>query len=167
MSIIIVRDKPHYCIIPLNWYFPHLLAFFVGISEHIGHGALTLLILIDKTQKIIYHLVMHFATNQDTKILRADIQSDMEPQQQIQSHFNDDVQGDEAQQPKIPIIDLEELVGKALSATQEDGETTRIKIIEAISGHHDMNSMSKPTVKFRCSIRNDVYEEILSYNQIM
>ena len=27
--------------------------------------------------------------------------------------------------------------------------------------------MSKPTVKFRCSINNDVYEEVLSYNQIL
>ena len=67
----------------------------------------------------------------------------------------------------MPIIDPEELVRKALSVTQEDGETTRIKIIEAISDHYDVNSMSKLTVKFRCSINNGAYEEVLSYNQIL
>jgi len=91
----------------------------------------------------------------------------MEPQQHIQSHINDDVQGDEAQQPKMPIIEPVELVGEALSVTQEDGETTRIKNIEAISDHHDVNSTRKPTVKFKCSINNDAYEEVLSYNQIL
>ena len=30
-----------------------------------------------------------------------------------------------------------------------------------------MNSMSKPTVKFRCSINNDAYEEILTYYLIL
>ena len=67
----------------------------------------------------------------------------------------------------MPIIDPEELVGKVLSVTQEDGETTRIKVIEAINDHHDANSEYKPTVKFKCSVNNDAYEEVLSYNQIL
>ena len=32
--------------------------------------------------------------------------------------------------PKMPIIDPEELVEKLLLVTQEDGETTKFKIIE-------------------------------------
>ena len=67
----------------------------------------------------------------------------------------------------MPIIDPEELVGKVLSVTKEDGETTRIKVIEAVSDHHDANSEYKPTVKLKCSVKNDAYEEILSYNQIL
>ena len=109
---------------------------------------------------------MHSATNPDAKSLRADFHSGIEYQQHIQTHINDGVQGDEAQQPKMPIIDPEELVGKALSVTQEDGETTRIKVIEAISDHHNVNSMSNPTVKSRCSISNVEYEKVLCYNQI-
>ena len=50
---------------------------------------------------------------------------------------------------------------------KEDGETSRIKVIEAISDHHDANSVYKPTVKFKCSVNNDAYEEVLSYNQIL
>ena len=57
----------------------------------------------------------------------------------------------------MPIIDPEELVGKALSVTQEDGETTRIKIIEAIIDHHDGNSQNKPTFKLKYLISNDAY----------
>ena len=64
----------------------------------------------------------------------------------------------------MPIIDPEKVIGKALSITQENGETTRIKIHEAISDHHDVNSMSIPKVKFKCSINNDAYKEVLSYN---
>ena len=67
----------------------------------------------------------------------------------------------------MPIIDPEELVGKVLSVTKEDGETTRIKVTEAISDHHDTNSVYKLTVKFKCSVNNDAYEEVLSYNQIL
>ena len=67
----------------------------------------------------------------------------------------------------MPIIDPKELVRKALLVTQEDGEITRIKIIEAVSDHHDVNNASRPTVKFKCSISNDAYEEVLSYNQIL
>ena len=112
-------------------------------------------------------MVVHSATNPDARNLRANVQPDMEPQQHIQSHIDDGVQGDEAQQLKMPIIDPEELVGKALSVIQEDKETTRINIIEAIDDHHDVNSMSIPTVKFRCSVSNDAYIEVLSYNQTL
>ena len=58
-------------------------------------------------------------------------------------------------------------MGKVLSVTKEDGETTRIKVIEAISDHHVADSVYKPTVKFKCSVNNDAYEEVLSYNQIL
>ena len=43
----------------------------------------------------------------------------------------------------------------------------KIKIIEAIIDHHDMNSMSKSTVKFTSFINNDAYEEVIFYNQIL
>ena len=67
----------------------------------------------------------------------------------------------------MPFIAPEELGGRALSIIQEDWETTWIKIIEAIRDHHDSNSGYKPTVKFKCSVNNDAYEEVLSHNQIM
>ena len=67
----------------------------------------------------------------------------------------------------MPIIDLEELVGKVLSVIKEDGEITRSKVIEPISNHHDANTVYRPTVKLKCSVNNDAYKEVLSYNQIL
>src|SRR5689334_14141598 len=67
----------------------------------------------------------------------------------------------------MPIFDPEELMGRVLSVIQEDGKTTRIKIMEAIDEHHDATSACKPTVKFKCSVNNDAYEEVLSYNQTL
>ena len=65
------------------------------------------------------------------------------------------------------INDPKELGENVLSVTQKDRETARIKFIEAISNHHDVNSMSKSTVKFKCSVINGAYEKVLSYNQIL
>ena len=107
---------------------------------------------------------MRSATSPKSKNLRADIPPDSEPPQHIQSYIDDDVQSDEMHKLHMPIIDPEDLVGKVLSVTQEDGETIKIKVIEAISDHLSANSES---VKFKCSMNNDAYEEILSYNQIL
>ena len=71
---------------------------FLGISEHVGH-AHTFLILTNVTQKIIHWSVVHSATNLDARNLRAVIQPEMEPQQHIQSHLDNNVQGDKTQQP--------------------------------------------------------------------
>ena len=90
------------------------------------------------------------------KNLRAVIPPDSEPPQQIQFYIDDDVQSDEMHKLHMPIIDPEDLVGKVLSVTQEDGETIRIKVIEAISDHLSTNSES---VKFKCSVNNDSYEK--------
>lgn len=67
----------------------------------------------------------------------------------------------------MPIIDPEELERKVLSVTQGDGETTRIKIIEAVSDHHDANRKYKLSVNFKCSVINDAYEKVLSYNLVL
>ena len=139
---------------------------FVGISEHVGH-ALTFLILTDDTQKIIHQSVVRSANNPDAQNLRADPQLDTELSQHIQSFIDYDSQDDEAQQPKMPIINPEELVGRTLSFTQEDGETTRIKIIEAIHDQETSTSDNPRTVRFKCSMNNESYEDILSYNQIL
>ena len=139
---------------------------FVGISEHVGH-ALTFKILTDDTQKIIHRSVVRSATNPETRNLRADPPLDAEPQQHIQSFIDNDENDKETQQQRMPIINPEELVGRALSVTQEDGKTTRIKIIEAIDEHQSSNDENASTVKFKCSMNNDAYEDILTYNQIL
>jgi hypothetical protein len=107
------------------------------------------------------------AANPKTKNLRATTDTDTEPQQHIQSFIDNDDDNKEAQQSRMPIINPEELVGRVLSVTQEDGENTRIKILEAINDHQDNSKEHLPTVKFKVSMNNDAYEDILTYKQIL
>ena len=107
------------------------------------------------------------AANPETRNLRADPPPIAEPQQHIQSYIDNDGSDTETPQPKMLIINLKELLGRALSITQEDGETIRIKIIEAINEHQDSSNENPPTVKFKCSMNNEAYEDILTYNQIL
>ena len=67
----------------------------------------------------------------------------------------------------MPIIHPEELVGRTIGITQEDGQTTQLCILEAIKEHQDNAVNSPDNVKFRCSVNEDAYDDILTYNQIM
>ena len=117
--------------------------------------------------KIIHCSIVQSATNPDARNFKAKTPPASKPQLHIKSHNDNDIQGDEVQLDRMPIIDPEELVGRALSNTQEDGETTRTKVIEAIKDHHDSNSGHKPTLKLDCSVNSDTCKEVLSYNQVM
>lgn len=65
----------------------------------------------------------------------------------------------------IPIVYPEELVGKTIGIMQEDGQSTQIRIIEAVQEHQDATNTSN--VKFRCNINDEAYDDILPYNQVM
>ena len=64
----------------------------------------------------------------------------------------------------MPIINPEELVGQTFEST-EDG--TQIHIVEAIKDHQNHVDDSFANIQFQCSINNDAYEEILTYNQFL
>ena len=62
----------------------------------------------------------------------------------------------------------EDLVGRTfLLDQQEDGQKHRAKIVEAINAHEDKVQNNPELLKFRCSINNDEYEEIMAYNDIV
>ena len=65
----------------------------------------------------------------------------------------------------MPIVYPEDLVGKTIGITQDDGQSTQVFIIEAIKEHQDSTSSSN--VKFRCNINDEAYDDILTYNQVM
>jgi hypothetical protein len=139
---------------------------FVGISEHVGH-ALTFMILTDDTQKVIHRSIVCTATDLTSQNLRANVPTDQEPQAHVQSHIDDPVDGENTGAMRMPIIHPEELVGQTLGITNDDGESTQIRIVEAFKNHQDHVNESSTNVQFRCSINNDAYENILSYNQIL
>ena len=85
----------------------------------------------------------------------------------IQSYIDDDTQDADGTQLQLLIIYPADLVRKTIGITPEDGQPTQLHIIEAIDDHLNSIENSSTNVKLRCSINNDNYEDILTYNQIM
>ena len=110
---------------------------FVGISEHVGH-ALTFLILTDDTQKIIHWSVVRTATDPASANLRANPPPEHEPENYIRSYIDEVPNGEENTigARRMPIINPEELVGQTFGVT-EDGQSTQIRIVEAIKDHQN------------------------------
>ena len=67
----------------------------------------------------------------------------------------------------MPIIDPEDLVGHKFLKELEDGQQHRFHIVQAIKDHkHKVNNRPEH-LKFKCSVNDDKYEEVLSYNDIL
>ena len=68
----------------------------------------------------------------------------------------------------MPIMNPEDLVGRIfLLDQQEDGQRFRARIVEAVNAHEDDVQNNPDLLKFRCSINNDQYYEIMAYNDIL
>ena len=50
---------------------------------------------------------------------------------------------------------------------QEDGQRFRARIVQALEEHDDKLENNADRIKFKVSINNDEYEEILTYNQVL
>ena len=75
---------------------------------------------------------------------------------------------DDTPLPSMPIMNPEDLVGRTfLMDEQEDGQKFRARIVEAINQHDEKVKNNPELLKFKCSINNDEFEEILSYNDIV
>ena len=59
------------------------------------------------------------------------------------------------------------LVLAGANLTNENGEKFRTKIVQAIKSHGNNLESNPEHMKYRCTINNDAYEEILSYNEIL
>jgi hypothetical protein len=66
------------------------------------------------------------------------------------------------------IVNPQELLGRTfLMDTQEDGQRFHAHIVECISDHESIVRRSDDHVKFRISVNEDEYEEIITYNELM
>ena len=75
---------------------------------------------------------------------------------------------DDTPLPSMPIMNPEDLVGRTfLLDKQEDEQRFRARIIEAINAHEDDVKNNPELLKFKCSVNNDEFEEILAYNDII
>jgi hypothetical protein len=72
------------------------------------------------------------------------------------------------QMPPMTIISPHDLIGRTfLMNPQEDGQIYRARIVEAVEEHQNQVEEQKDRIKFVCSVNDEQYEEIMSYNDII
>jgi hypothetical protein len=65
------------------------------------------------------------------------------------------------------ILDPQELLGRTFLMDTQDGQMFRACIVECISDHESNICRSDDHVKFRISVNEDEYKEIITYNKLM
>ena len=147
---------------------------FVGISEHVGH-AMTYMILTDDTHKILHRSNVRTALDPLSGNKRVDPPSgeDYQPPSIIKSRSKESEEVmDENGEPQtryyqLPLVDTSDLIGRTFLTEQEDGQIHRARIVAAIEDHDATKERNPDRMKFVCSVNDDKYEEIMTYNQIM
>ena len=147
---------------------------FVGISEHVGH-AMTYMILTDDTHKVIHRSNVRTALDPTSANKRVDPPSGEKPQPppiiQSRSKESDEVLDDNGEPQtryyQLPLVDTSDLIGRTFLTEQEDGQKHRARIVAAIEEHGNNVEKNPGRMKFVCSVNDDKYEEIMTYNEIM
>jgi hypothetical protein len=157
----------------------------VGVSENVGHF-MTYKILMDDTRRIIHRSKIRLAADPNARNLCLDPLNDKPPEvvwslckaSPALDHGEDSSlhsMEPTDENPECPstgddtvIVDPQELLGHTfLMDTQEDGQRFHARIIECISDHESNICHSDNHVKFRISVNEDEYEEIITYNELM
>jgi len=152
---------------------------FVGITEHVGH-ATTFKVLANNSQKVLFHsaICTVIVTGEQNLQVGGETPSIVklshDPATQIpfdpggQDPDSPPTDEDESKSSQLPTFHPSDLVGRTfLLAPQEDGQRFRARIVEAVKDHDAELHQRSERFKFRCSINDDQYEEILSYNEIL
>jgi hypothetical protein len=157
----------------------------VGVSENVGHF-MTYKILTDNTHWIIHRSNIPSAADPNARNLRLDPLNDKPPEviwslrkaSPASDHWEDfSLHSMEPtdENPECPstgdgmvIVNPQELLGCTfLMDTQEDGQRLCARIVECISDHEANVRHSDDHVKFRISVNEDEYEEIITNNELM
>jgi hypothetical protein len=158
---------------------PELKGHFVGISEHVGH-AMTFKILSVDTLKVLHRGNVRSAADPKTRNVCADDFGGKSPTEIIKSRpgrdrgsvrFSIDEEpneDDSTPASSMPVFNAQDLVGRTfLLNPQEDGQKYRARIVQAVEDRQSLVEQQPDRVKFLCSINDDQYEEIMSYNDII
>jgi hypothetical protein len=138
---------------------------FFGISEHVGH-AMIFKILTDDTSCIIFRSNVCSALNLEARNLCMNPLGgeDIKPIIKSRHDFTDG----ESKSPPTQIIYPSDLVGHTfLMNEQEDEQCFRARIIKAIEDAEADLSTNLTCVQFICSVNDDEFEEMLSYNEVL
>ena len=143
---------------------------FVGIAEHVGHY-MTFKILDDETRRVLYRSNVRSAEDPQTPNKRLDslLTPSSKPVKDFikgKDYLSDD-RGEVVAQ--MPTFNTADLVGKTflLPKDEDTGKRFQARVISAIDKHESDLAKDPERVKFRCSVNDDQYESIMSYNDIM
>jgi hypothetical protein len=166
----------------------------VGVSENVGHF-MTYKILTDDTRRIIHHSNIRLVADPNARNLHLDLLNDKLPEvihslhkaspaldhgenfslhsmEPTDEHPYTESTPDPSECPSTGddkvIVNPQELLGCTfLLDTQEDGQRFRACIVECISDHESNVRRSDDDVKFRISVNEDEYKDIITYNKLM
>ena len=146
---------------------------FVGIYEHCGH-AMTFKILKMDTLKVIICSNICRADDNMSKNWRVEsLDGENKPPIIIKSKGDTENFGEPDDDTGVkkyskPAFDPHGIIGKTfLKHTDDNGERLRATVIKCIEDHDKDLAKDPNRKKFICSLNNDQYEEIMSYNEIM
>ena len=158
------------------------LGYFVGVATHCGH-MMTFKILTDDTQRVINRSQVRPADDPHRPNLRLTDLFDGEPPSKLfvkSKSDPDNIQdlpaissesGEIEQNSETTTmvhVDTSELIGKTfLMEGDKEGTTHRARIVEMVEDQRYAHLNSKEHTKFRVSVNNDTYEDIMTYGEIL
>ncbi len=166
---------------------PEALGYFVGISTHCGH-AMTFKVLNPATNKVLLRSQVRPADDPLRPNLRLTDLFDGEPPSRIfvrsrhdpesmEDFPNLDPDSGEVKQTSNPsmvpvdtseLVDTPDLIGKTfLMPGQQEGTIHRARIVELIEDHQYSHENSRQHQRFKVSINDDEYDDVLTYGEIM
>ena len=152
---------------------PEAIGYMVGISENVGH-VLTYKVLTKDTKKVIHRSELRSTKSAHNKRLDFLSGEDLVGGQRIKTVIrskeedNSDTIYNESEGNQKPVAKLTDLIGKTfLMDKLEDGQQHRARITELLSGHEKDIDRHPERVKFKATMNNDQFEEILTYQQVL
>jgi hypothetical protein len=145
----------------------------VGISEHVGN-ALTWKILTEDTHKVLYRSQVRPYSPSDPNLrpsnfdsLRGEIDDPViKSRHPNLSKYDSGAEIPSGDPPNV--FSPEDLVGRTfLMDKQDNGDRYRARIVELIEEHDEDLEKETPRLKYKLSVNNDQFEEIMTYNQIV
>ena len=150
----------------------------VGIAEHVGH-IMTYRIFDPVTRKILNRGNLRACdTKSPNKRLDLISGEDLAPPSKsviksIKEHDEETGEHTASNQTDpatsdVPVFNPHDLVGRSfLMDKNEDGTRYRARIVEAIEGFEDDLGRNPTRIKFKISVNNDEFEELIAYNEVV
>ena len=154
----------------------------VGISEHVGH-TMTWKVLTEHTNKIIYRSELRPFDERDPNLRMLPTHGERDPSETsspvIRSLFDErpaaepppdgvEDESSPSEEPSDPVFKPDDLIGRTfLMDHRDDGQRFRARIVELLEDHESDVEQNPTRLKFRCSVNDDEFEELISYNDLI